>query len=111
MIEQNVSTIVTQPQIEEQLVIQIARDTNSKIAKLSPMLRDDVNDNYIKMIIDDINALLSPEDIEDNQWIEASLAIGGGFFVGSILLLVYLRFKGDIFKFKKEKNKLKTNRK
>ncbi len=110
MIEQNVSTIITQPQIEEQLVIQIARDTNSKIAILTPMLLDDEDANYIQMIIDDINALLSPEDIEDNQWIVASLAIGGGFFVGSILLLVYLRFKGNIFKFKKEKIKPKTNR-
>ncbi|MHA1465383.1 MAG: metal ABC transporter substrate-binding protein, partial [Candidatus Heimdallarchaeaceae archaeon] len=40
MREQNVSTIITQPQIEEQLILQIARDTNSKLAKLSPMLRD-----------------------------------------------------------------------
>ncbi|MHA1465597.1 MAG: hypothetical protein ACTSQ2_10945, partial [Candidatus Heimdallarchaeaceae archaeon] len=83
---------------------------NSKLAKLSPMLRDDVNDNYIKMIIDDINALLSPEDIEDNQWILASLATGGGFFVGSILLLVYLRFKGDIFKYKKKKKRPQKNK-
>ena len=110
MIEQNVTTIVTQPQIEEQLVIQIARDTNSKLAKLSPMLRDDVDDSYIQMIIDDINALLSPEDIEDNQWIVISLAIGGGFFVGSILLLVFLRFKGNVFKFKKKRNEPKNNK-
>ncbi len=110
MIEQNVTTIITQPQIEEQLVIQIARDTNSKLAKLSPMLRDDVDDNYIQMIIDDINALLSPEDIEDNQWIVTSLAIGGVFFVGSILLLVFLRFKGNTFKFKKKRNEPKNNK-
>ncbi len=63
-----------------------------------------------KMIIDDINALLSPEDIEDNQWIVTSLAIGGGFFVGSILLLVFLRFKGNIFKFKKKRNEPKNNK-
>ncbi|MHA1201951.1 MAG: metal ABC transporter substrate-binding protein [Candidatus Heimdallarchaeaceae archaeon] len=109
MIEQNVTTIVTQPQIEERLVLQIARDTNSKIAKLSPMLRDDINDTYIKLIRDDINALLSPEDIEDNQWIVASLAIGSGFLVCSLLLLVYLRFKGSNFKFKK-KNEPKNNK-
>jgi len=110
MIEQNVTTIVTQPQIEESLVIQIARDTNSKLAKLSPMLRDDLDDNYIKLIRDDINALLSPEDIEDNQWIVASLAIGSGFLVICILLLVYLRFKGEFFRFKKKRNESKNNK-
>ncbi len=110
MIEQNVTTIVTQPQIEESLVIQIARDTNSKLAKLSPMLRDDVDDNYIQLIRDDINALLSPEDIEDNQWIMESLAIGSGFLVTCILLIVYLRFRGEIFKFKKKIKEPKNNR-
>lgn len=111
MIEQNVTIIVTQPQIEESLVIQIARDTNSKLAKLSPMLRDNVDDNYIQLIRDDIDALLSPEDIEDNQWIVTSLAIGSGFLAVSILLLVYLRFKGEIFRFKKKGNEPKNIRK
>ena len=110
MIEQNVTTIVTQPQIEESLVIQIARDTNSKLAKLSPMLRDDIDDNYIKLIRDNINALLFPEDIEDNQWIVESIAIGSGFLVACILLLVYLRFKGEFFSFKKKRNESKNNK-
>ncbi|MBY9000832.1 MAG: zinc ABC transporter substrate-binding protein [Candidatus Heimdallarchaeota archaeon] len=107
MIEENVSTIVTQPQIEDRLIIQIARDTNSKLAKLSPLLRDNIGDNYIDLIRDDIEALLNPEDIADNQWIGTSIAIGGCFIALSIILLIYLRFHKTGFSTRKRKLQIK----
>ncbi len=93
MITENVSIIVTQPQIEERLIFQIARDTNAKLAKLTPLLGINNVFTYIDMIEYDLLALLSPEEVEEKGWVLTAFIIGLSFFGATVILLGYFRFK------------------
>ncbi|MFX1511598.1 MAG: metal ABC transporter substrate-binding protein [Promethearchaeota archaeon] len=67
MKEQNVKLIVNQPQLDENTVIQIARDTGAQIAELSPSLGiEDQNgqiiEHYIDLIDFNLWALANPHD-------------------------------------------------
>ena len=93
MILENVTTIVTQPQIEEKIIFQIARDTNAKLAKLTPLIGINNITNYIQMIEQNVLALLNPEDIEDSGWITTALIIGLSFFGVTVATLAYFRYK------------------
>jgi ABC-type Zn uptake system ZnuABC Zn-binding protein ZnuA len=93
MITENVSIIVTQPQIEEKLVFQIARDTNAKLAKLTPSLGINNILTYIDMIEYNILALLSPEEVEEKGWVLTAFIIGISFFGVTVILLSYFRFR------------------
>ena len=92
MITENISTIVTQPQIEEDLIIQIARDTNAKLAKLTPLLNINNVETYIDMIEYNVFALQNPEEVRESGWINTALIIGGSFILVSILGVVYIRY-------------------
>jgi len=89
---ENVSTIVTQPQIEEDLIIQIARDTNAKLAKLTPLLNINNIDTYIEMIEYNVFALQNPEEVTEGGWIYTAIIIGGSVFLVSFLGVVYIRY-------------------
>ncbi|MFW9853327.1 MAG: metal ABC transporter substrate-binding protein, partial [Candidatus Thorarchaeota archaeon] len=89
---ENISTIVTQPQIEEDLIIQIARDTNAKLAKLTPLLNINNIDTYIDMIEYNVFALQNPEEVTEGGWIYTAIIIGGSFFLLSLLGVVYIRY-------------------
>ena len=89
---ENISTIVTQPQIEEDLIIQIARDTNAKLAKLTPLLNINNVDNYIDMIEYNVFALQNPEEVTEGGWIYIAIIIGGSVFLISLLGVIYIRY-------------------
>ncbi|MEE9410767.1 MAG: metal ABC transporter substrate-binding protein [Candidatus Heimdallarchaeota archaeon] len=93
MVAENVSIIITQPQIEEKMIFQIARDTNAKLAKLTPLLGLDDTDTYIKMIEYDILALQNPEDVEALGWIYGALIVGISFFSLTIAVISFFRFR------------------
>ena len=93
MIEENISTIVTQPQIEEKLIFQIARDTNAKLAKLTPLLGVESIDNYIEMIEYDIYNLLHPEEISEEPWVIPAVIIGSCLFGITLGILLFFRFR------------------
>jgi ABC-type Zn uptake system ZnuABC Zn-binding protein ZnuA len=92
MIEENVSIIITQPQIEEKMIIQIARDTNAKLAKLTPLL--DVNniDTYIGMIEYNILALANPEEVTAEGWTITAIIVGCCLFAATAAFLIYFRY-------------------
>ena len=92
MIAENISTIVTQPQIEEDLIIQIARDTNAKLAMLTPLLNINNVDNYIDMIDYNVFALQNPEEVTEGGWIYTAIIIGGSVFLVSLLGVIYIRY-------------------
>ena len=89
---ENISTIITQPQIEEDLIIQIARDTNAKLAKLTPLLNINNIDNYIDMIEYNVFALQNPEEVTEGGWIYTAIIIGGSVFLISLLGIIYIRY-------------------
>jgi len=89
---EGVTTLVTQPQIEEKIIEQIARDTGAKLAKLTPLLGIEGAETYIKMIEYDVNALLNPEELQERGWIVTAVAIGGSVLVSVIGLIVYFRY-------------------
>ena len=93
MITENVSIIITQPQIEEKLIIQIARDTNAKLAKLTPLLGVNNIYTYIDMIKYDILSLLNPEVVEEKGWVLTAFIIGISFFSVTVIIISYFRFK------------------
>ena len=93
MIEENISTIVTQPQIEENLIFQMARDTNAKLAKLTPLLGVEGANNYIEMIEFDIYNLLHPEEVREQPWIVPAIIVGSSFIGLTIIILAYFRFR------------------
>ncbi len=93
MKEENVSVIVTQPQIEEDLIIQIARDTGAKLAKLTPLLGIEGVDSYIDMIEYNVHALQNPEKITNTGWIITAAIIGGVAVAVVVAIPVYFRFK------------------
>ena len=93
MIAENISTIVTQPQIEENLIFQMARDTNAKLAKLTPLLGLEGASNYIEMIEYDIYNLLHPEAVSEKPWIVPAVIVGSSLFGITAVILVYFRFR------------------
>jgi len=94
MIEQNIKTIIAQPQIEEELVLQMARDTGASIAKLTPLLGVNGLTTYIAMIEYDIYALQNPEEIESSQSTILALIISGSILVAVVIaVILYLRFR------------------
>jgi len=93
MITENVSIIITQPQIEEKLIIQIARDTNAELAKLTPLLGINNIYTYIDMIEYDILSLLNPEAVAEKGWVLTAFIIGISFFGVTVIVLGYYRFK------------------
>ncbi|MHA1200714.1 MAG: metal ABC transporter substrate-binding protein, partial [Candidatus Heimdallarchaeaceae archaeon] len=94
MKEENVSIIITQPQIEEKSIIQIARETEAKLAKLTPLLGIDNDTNtYIKMIEYNLVALANPVDVSSSGWIVASIIAGASFLGVIVVFLAYFKFK------------------
>jgi len=93
MIEENISTIVTQPQIEENLIFQMARDTNAKLAKLTPLLGIEGASNYIEMIEYDIYNLLHPENVGEESWTIPAIIVGSSLFGVTVAILAYFRFR------------------
>jgi ABC-type Zn uptake system ZnuABC Zn-binding protein ZnuA len=89
---ENISIIVTQPQIEEDLIIQIARDTNAKLAKLTPLLNINNVNTYIDMIEYNVFALQNPEEVSEGGWVYTAIIIGGSFFLVSLLGVIYIRY-------------------
>lgn len=92
MKENNVSIIVTQPQISDETVIQIARDTGAKLAKLTPLLGVENVSTYIDMIEYDIYALQHPESIEQGSGTTIALIVGIGAVVIVAAIIVYFRY-------------------
>ncbi|NPD87492.1 MAG: zinc ABC transporter substrate-binding protein [Asgard group archaeon] len=92
MIAENVSIIITQPQIEEKMIIQIARDTNAKLAKLTPLLGINDISTYIDMIEYNLLALSNPEEVTGEGWIVTAIIIGSSLFIVTIACLVYFRY-------------------
>jgi ABC-type Zn uptake system ZnuABC Zn-binding protein ZnuA len=92
MIAEGVTTLVTQPQIEEEVVKQIARDTGAKLAKLTPLLGVEGAETYIKMIEYNVNALLNPEELKAEGWIITAVIIGGSVLLSVVGLIVYFRY-------------------
>ena len=93
MIDENISTIVTQPQIEENLIFQIARDTNAKLAKLTPLLGVEGVSSYIEMIEFDVYSLLHPEEVSDQPWILPAIIVGSSLIGLTVIILAYFRFR------------------
>ncbi|MFW9997303.1 MAG: metal ABC transporter substrate-binding protein [Candidatus Odinarchaeota archaeon] len=69
MKEQNITLLVNQPQLAEDDIVEIARDTGAKIADLTPLLPVEVDgweketvETYVDMIRYDIWALENPHD-------------------------------------------------
>ncbi|MHA1686815.1 MAG: metal ABC transporter substrate-binding protein [Candidatus Heimdallarchaeaceae archaeon] len=93
MKEQNISILVTQPQISDDTIIQIARDTGAKLAKLTPLLGvEDVN-TYIDMIEYNIYALQHPESVEKGSGITISVIIGVSILAVAAAVILFYRFK------------------
>ncbi len=92
MIEENISLIITQPQIEEDQVIQIARDTKAKLAKLTPLLGIEGAETYIKMILFNMNALQNPEDVPPSNMTTIMIIVGASVLGVTLIAFVYLRF-------------------
>jgi len=92
MLANGVKIIVSQPQIEESVVYQIARDTEAKIAELTPLLNEVVT-TYIGMIEYNIFALQNPKAVPKTNWSSTSLIIGISIFSVSSALVVYLRLR------------------
>jgi ABC-type Zn uptake system ZnuABC Zn-binding protein ZnuA len=89
---EGVTTLVTQPQIEEDIIEQIARDTGAKLAKLTPLIGIEGAETYLKMIEYDVAALLNPEELQETGWIITAVAIGGSVLVSVIGIIVYFRY-------------------
>ena len=89
---ENISIIVTQPQIDEKQIIQLARDTNSKLAKLTPLLGIEGAETYIDMIYYDLNALQNPEAVPPSNLTTIIIIVGASVLGAVIIGLVYIRF-------------------
>ncbi len=89
---ENVSIIITQPQIEEKMIIQIARDTGAKLAKLTPLLGVNDISTYLDMIEYNLLALSNPEEVTGGGWIVTAIIIGSGLFSVTAVILVYFRY-------------------
>ena len=92
MIEENISIIITQPQIDDDQIVQIARDTNAKLAKMTPLLGIAGAETYIDMIIYNMNALQNPEDVPPSNAIRIVIIVGSSILGIAIIVFVYLRF-------------------
>jgi ABC-type Zn uptake system ZnuABC Zn-binding protein ZnuA len=89
---ENVSIIITQPQIEEKMIIQIARDTGAKLAKLTPLLGiNDIN-TYIDMIEYNLLALSNTEEVTGGGWIVTAIIIGSSLFAVTAAIMIYFRY-------------------
>ena len=99
--KENVSVIVNQPQLNDEMVNQIARETQIKIANLSPNLGVYGINDYISLIDFDLMALQNPFDpppisLEITTWVLVSF---GGVIILAILItaiIVRKKQKGDI---------------
>ncbi|MHA1712553.1 MAG: metal ABC transporter substrate-binding protein, partial [Candidatus Ranarchaeia archaeon] len=90
MAEENCHLIISQPQLDKKDVIEIARDTNSSIADLTPLLGVEGVNSYIEMINYDIEALKNPEpppsaDLSSDIFL---LIVGGAVGVSIIFMLL-----------------------
>ena len=92
MLEENVSIIITQPQIEEKMIIQIARDTGAKLAKLTPLLGVNNINTYISMIEFNLLALANPEEVTDGGWIVIAIILGSSLLAITSAILTYFRY-------------------
>lgn len=92
MIAENVSIIISQPQIEEKMIIQIARDTGAKLAKLTPLLGVNDISTYIDMIEYNLLALSNPEEVTGAGWIVTAIIIGSSLFTVTTVIMIYFRY-------------------
>ncbi|MCE7741243.1 MAG: zinc ABC transporter substrate-binding protein, partial [Candidatus Heimdallarchaeota archaeon] len=92
MIEENISIIITQPQIEEDRVLQIARDTNAKLAKLTPLLGIEGAETYLDMIDYNMNALQNPEEVPPSNLATIMIIVGASVLGLTVIVFVYLRY-------------------
>ncbi|NHJ84614.1 MAG: zinc ABC transporter substrate-binding protein [Asgard group archaeon] len=94
--QENVSLIVNQPQLNENVVNQIARDTHIQIVELTPLLGVFNLSTYISMIDYDILALTHPFDPPTNIFHWSTwflLGIAGGSLIALVLTIVIIRAK------------------
>lgn len=96
MKEQNISIIVTNPQASNAPVITVARDTNAKIATLTPLLytldqNGAIITNYIQMIDYDLWALKNPVDPPLVANYNIYLIILGGIVLVAVAYLLIKR--------------------
>lgn len=103
----NVSIIINQPQLDEEQVIEIARDTGIKIADLTPLLgvpdlegfvhaQGRILDNYIKMMEYNLEALKNPHDppkIGEIATFWTMVSLGCVSIFATIIVVVVVRIK------------------
>jgi ABC-type Zn uptake system ZnuABC Zn-binding protein ZnuA len=103
----NVSIIINQPQLEEEQVVEIARDTGIKIADLTPLLgvpdlegfvqaQGRILDNYIKMMEYNIEALKNPHDppkIGEIATFWTMVSLGSASILATLIVVVIVRIK------------------
>lgn len=94
MIDQNISIIINQPNLDIDDVAQLARDTDAKVVNSIPLLgmtgdNNEIIDTYVKMIRYNLWALLNPQIIPESS---ASIpSYPASIIFGSMLLgLVFL---------------------
>ncbi|MFW9916619.1 MAG: metal ABC transporter substrate-binding protein [Candidatus Thorarchaeota archaeon] len=104
----DVQLIITQPQLEGEwdLIYQLARDTNAKVAYLTPLLGVYGLDSYIEMVDFDLNALENPKEPpkEETSYVLQELVLIILVFI--FLLIVYRKsssYFGDRSKRKSSK--------
>ncbi|OLS31271.1 MAG: Manganese transport system membrane protein MntB [Candidatus Heimdallarchaeota archaeon AB_125] len=108
MIAENISIIVTQPQLEGNQILNLARKTNASLAKLTPLLGINNVYTYIDMIEYNVLALLNPEAVDAKGWILTAFIIGMSFFSVTAIILGYFRFRGESLDKLKESPIVKT---
>ncbi|WP_371803333.1 metal ABC transporter substrate-binding protein [Candidatus Lokiarchaeum ossiferum] len=96
MIEQNISIIINQPNLDVADVAQLARDTNAKIVNAIPLLgmtgdNNDLIDTYAKMIRYNLWALVNPQEVPGSTSNIPSYQIE--IIFGSMLIGLVVLFK------------------
>ena len=111
MEDEDVKVIVHQPQLEDDKVNEIARDTGAKIALLTPLLGvkweelvvepeelgldpgTEILDKYIDMIDYDLIALANPYDPPEKEAINTWVLAGIGIVTIAVIMLVFIYFR------------------
>lgn len=103
----NVTIIINQPQLKEEQVVEIARETGIKIADLTPLLgvpdlegfvqaQGRIIDSYIKMMEYNLEALKNPHDpprVGDIATFWTMMSIGCVGIFGTLIVVVVVRTK------------------
>jgi len=112
IVAENVTMLISQPQIEEEEIIEIARDTNILITELTPLLgivdehgyispNGPFVDNYIDMIHFNLEALrnpYSPPPVKLNWSWWTLIGVAGAGYLGTVITVIVIRRKKPSFK-------------